>query len=80
LTGSTSPSQGEKTGSTPVSRSLFSSMYKTIIYDFDGTLVDSTQLVSSIFKTLQKKFNLNHLTTNDIKHFKQKSLKQQLAA
>lgn len=53
--------------------------YSTIIFDFDGTLVDSTQLVFSIFNSLKDEFNLNHISDYNLKQFKQKSLKEQLA-
>ncbi len=53
--------------------------YSTVIFDFDGTLVDSTAIVSSIFNSLKDEFNLNNLSDQNLKQFKHKSLKDQLA-
>ncbi len=53
--------------------------YSTVIFDFDGTLVDSTAIVSSIFNSLKNEFNLENFSDKNLKQFKQKSLKDQLA-
>jgi len=48
----------------------------TIIYDFDGTLVDSGNLITDIFASLGDEFKLKNLNSNQLKSYREKSIRQ----
>lgn len=50
----------------------------TIIFDFDGTLVDSTQIITKILSEVRDEFNLAHIPLAEIQNFKKRSLKEQI--
>jgi phosphoglycolate phosphatase len=51
-------------------------LYKHIIFDFDGTLVDSIAAMIETFNDSADKFGFNRLNQNDYKLFNNSSLKQ----
>ncbi len=51
-------------------------MSSTIIFDFDGTLVDSTDLIFLIFNQLKDEFNLKQFEHYELEELRKKSLKE----
>jgi len=50
-------------------------MFKIVIFDFDGTLVDSNQLIESIFISVKDKYGFNNFSAQDLKNLRNRSLK-----
>ncbi|UMZ74281.1 HAD-IA family hydrolase [Natranaerofaba carboxydovora] len=48
-------------------------MVKQIIFDFDGTLVDSTEVLMSVFNELADKYKFNKITNADIETLRRMS-------
>lgn len=53
-------------------------MIKTLIFDFDGTLVDSHQLINSFFVELKNELGYDHLSDNFLEQNKELSLQKQI--
>ncbi len=51
-------------------------MYKHIIFDFDGTLVDSTNIMMKILNDLAQKYNFKKLSENDYKQLNSLPIKE----
>ncbi|MCM3601155.1 HAD-IA family hydrolase [Robertmurraya korlensis] len=54
-------------------------MKKYVIFDFDGTLVDSKQAFLSSWNTLAKKFNFKELTIKELESMKKLSIRERSA-
>lgn len=52
--------------------------YNTIIFDFDGTLVNSDKLIESIYFNLRDELKLKKISLKKIKSFKHLSLKEKI--
>ncbi len=54
-----------------------SSFNSSVIYDFDGTLVDSTDLIAEIYFSLRDEFNFKHLESQQVvKAYRDKTKKE----
>jgi len=53
-------------------------MIKHVIFDFDGTLVDSLEIFVSSWNSLTKKYNLKEIQPSDVEILKKLSLKQRI--
>jgi phosphoglycolate phosphatase len=54
-------------------------MLTTLIFDFDGTLVDSEGLINSIFFELKEEFGFSDISQQEIQKLKRTSFKQKMA-
>lgn len=55
------------------------SKYKTIIFDFDGTLVNSDNLIQSIYFNLKDELGLKTISLQKLKDFKHLALKEKIS-
>ncbi len=53
-------------------------LYKHIIFDFDGTLVDSVGVLVDVFNSISDKFGFNKISQNDYRLLNKASLKDKL--
>ncbi len=55
------------------------SKYKTIIFDFDGTLVNSDNLIRAIYSKLKDELGLKTVSSKQLKTFKHLSLQEKIS-
>lgn len=61
-------------------RVKFDNVYKHIIFDFDGTLVDSTAVIMMMYNELAKKYNFTKVTEEEYKLLNNLPLKERFKA